>query len=185
MLQKIMPAELEGLFEFLTKLLTEPLALPTNLQRSLLSLLIEYVGWSPTGIPISAPPMMYKHLQSFINLLIFSAVNDIRNQAYDLAQAAMLSTGAFDRNRDEIGSWFLFLPGYDGRKSFHVPEVESLQSLCQVVTSFLCDAISTMSNSLFKYWDIVRSYTLNLKVLKGKFDSYALFYPRYIVVLAP
>ena len=181
-----MPTELEGLFEFLMKLLSDPLALPTNLQRSLLSLLIEYVGLS-NGIPTSPPPLMYKHLQSFINLLIFSPVNDIRDQAYDLAQAAMLSTGAFDRNHDEVGSWFLFLPGYDGRKSsFHVPRVESLQSLCQVVISFLCDAVSTMSNSLFKYWDIVRRYTLNLKVLKGKFDSYALFYPSYTrAVLAP
>ena len=165
-----MPTVLEGSFEFLINLLTNPLALHTNLQRSLLSLLIEHVGWSPTGIPVTAPPLMYKHLQSFMNLLIFSPINDIKNQAYDLAQAAMLSTGAFDRNHHEIGSWFLFLPGYDRRKStFHIPGVEVLQSLCQVVISFLCDAISTVGNNLFKYWDMVKHQTCNLETLKGNY----------------
>lgn len=171
-----MPTVLEGSFEFLINLLSDPLALHTNLQRSLIALLIEYVGWSPTGIPISAPPLMYKHLQSFMNLLIFSPISDIKNQAYDLAQAAMLSTGAFDRNHHEIGSWFLFLPGYDRRKSsFHVPGVVALQRLCQVVISFLCDVISTVGNNLFKYWDVVRCHACNLKVLKGNYDSYSLY----------
>ncbi|PON51517.1 Nucleolar pre-ribosomal-associated protein [Parasponia andersonii] len=160
---RIMPTVLEGSFDFLINLLTDPLALHTNLQHSILSLLIEYIGWSP-----SAPTLMYKHLQSFMNLLIFSPINDIKNQAYDLAQAAMLSTGAFDRNHHEIGSWFLFLPGYDRRhSSFHIQGVEVLQSLCQVVISFLCDAISTVGNNLFKYWDVVKRHTCNLEGLKG------------------
>ena len=169
MLQKIMPAELEKLFMFLTKLLKDPLALHTNLQKSLLSYLVEYVGWSPTGIPISVPPLMYKHLQSFINLLIFSPISDVKSKAYYLARAAMLSTGAFDRNHHEIGSWFLFLPGYDRRKSSsHVQGLELFQSF-QVV-KFFCDAVSTVGNSLFKYWDIVRSHTRNSKDLKGNHD---------------
>ncbi|EXB50294.1 hypothetical protein L484_017832 [Morus notabilis] len=178
---QVLPTALEGSFEFLINLLTDPLALHTNLQRSLLSLLIEYVRWSPTGIPISSPLLMYKHLQSFMSLLIFSPISDIKNQAYDLAQAAMLSTGAFDRNRHEIGSWFLFLPGYDRRKpSFHVPGVEALQRMCQVVISFLCDAISTVGNNLFKYWDIVQRHTCNLKVLK---DASPDFSPLVVCIL--
>ncbi|XP_062077760.1 uncharacterized protein LOC133782458 isoform X2 [Humulus lupulus] len=164
---RVMPTVLEGSFEFLISLLIDPLALDTNLQHSLLSLLIEYVVWSPTGTPFTAPPLMYKHLQSFMTLLIFSPISEIKNQACDLAQAAMLSTGAFDRNRHEIGSWFLFIPGYDRRNSsLHIPCVEVLQSLCQVVISFLCDAISTTGNNLFKYWDMVKLRTCNLERLK-------------------
>lgn len=81
---QIMPTVLEGSFEFLINLLSDPLALHTNLQRSLISLLIEYVGWFPTGILISAPPLMYKPMRSFMNLLIFSPIGDIKNQAYHL-----------------------------------------------------------------------------------------------------
>ncbi|KAL5548345.1 hypothetical protein UlMin_003576 [Ulmus minor] len=163
----IMPTGLEGSFEFFINLLSDPLALHTDLQYSLLSLLIEYVGWSPTGMPFSAPPLMYKHLHIFINLLIFSPISNIRNQAYGLAQAAMLSTGAFDRNCHEIGSWFFFIPGYDkGNASFLVPEVEVVQGFCQVVISFLCDAVSTIGNNLFKYWEIVKRYTCHLESSK-------------------
>ncbi|BBH01972.1 hypothetical protein Prudu_012398 [Prunus dulcis] len=115
---RIMPTVLEGSFEFFMNLLSSPSASQTDLQRSLLSLLVEFVGWSPSGrIPIRTPPLMYKHLLAFMNLLVFSQISDIKDQAYRLAQAAMLSTGAFDRNQHEIASWFLFLPGFDGEKS--------------------------------------------------------------------
>ncbi|XP_035543314.1 uncharacterized protein LOC108983821 isoform X4 [Juglans regia] len=162
------PTALEGSFDFFIGLLNNPLAMPINLQYSLLSLLTEYIGFSPSrGIPIRTPPQMYKHLQSFINLFIFSPIADIKDLSHGLAQAAMFSTGAFDKNLDEIGAWFLFLPSYDrGKSSFKVPEVELLQSLSPVVISFLCDAISTTGNNLFKHWDIVKHYTYHLKGVK-------------------
>ncbi|CAK7338479.1 unnamed protein product [Dovyalis caffra] len=163
-----MPTTLEGSFEFFMSLLSNPLALPTDLQGSLLSLLVEYIKWSPTsGIAIRTPPLMYKQLQTFINLLIFSSIGDIKVQAYDLAWAAMSSTGAFDRNIQEIVAWFFFLPGYTAfRSSFEVQGIEASQSLSSVVISFLCDAISTIGNNLFKYWDALRSYTCSLKEFK-------------------
>lgn len=172
-----MPTGLEGSFEFFMNLLSSPLASETDLQRSLLSLLTEYVGLSAKSrTPIRTPPLMYKHLLTFMNLLVFSQISDIRDQAYHLAQAAMLSTGAFDRNQHEIASWFLFLPGFGRRKSsVEVLEVEVLQSLCCVVISFLCDAVSTTGNSLFKYWDIVKHYTFPLEISKGDCDSSHLF----------
>ncbi|KAK9268493.1 hypothetical protein L1049_000245 [Liquidambar formosana] len=161
---------LEGSFDFFVNLLSNPLSLPTNLQRSLLSLIMEYIGWSHrSDIPIRAPPLMYKHLQAFINLLIFSPIGDLRNQAFDLARASMLSTGAFDRNLREIGAWFLFLPGYGGDKSS-----------AEVVVSFLCDAVSTIGNNLFKYWDLVRCRIYHLEGFK---DVSPDFSPLIICVL--
>lgn len=163
--QRIIPTLLEGSFDFFMNLLSNPLTLQTTLLHSLVSLLIEYVGWSPSGIPIRTPPLMYKHLHPFLNLLIFSPISDIKDQAYGLAQAAMLSTGAFDRNRHEIGSWFLFLPGFDrGTSSVDFLGLEGLQGLYQAVISFLCDAVSTAGNNLFKYWDIVKQYTCRLTI---------------------
>jgi nucleolar pre-ribosomal-associated protein 1 len=169
LVQRTVPNVLEGSFEFFINLLTNPLALPTSTQCCLLSLLTEYVGFSPSSeIPIRTPPLMYKHLQPFINLLIFSPTSDIKDLSYSLAQAAMFSTGAFDRNLDEIGAWFLFLPGYNRVKMpAKVLGMELLHSLSQVVISFLCDAISTIGNNLFKYWDIVKHYTYHLKGVKG------------------
>lgn len=165
-----MPTVLEGSFDFFMNLLSEPdpLALPTNLQCSLLSLLTEYVQWSTrSGIPVRTPPLMYKHLQPFVNLLIFSPVNEIKKQAYNLAQAAMLSTGAFDRNVHEIGAWFLFFPSYRANNwCIEEQQITVLQSLSRVVISFLCDAISTIGNNLFKYWAIVEQHA-HLKGFKG------------------
>ncbi|XP_017980621.1 PREDICTED: uncharacterized protein LOC18594767 isoform X1 [Theobroma cacao] len=166
---RTVPTVLEGSFDFFMNLVNSPLALPIDLQRSLLALLIEYIGWSPgNGKSNRIPLLMYKHLHTFINLLILSPNSDIKNQAYNLARAAMLSTGAFDRNPYEIGAWFLFLPGYRRNKlSVEVQGVEVLQSLSQVVVSFLGDAISTIGNNLFKHWDIVRQYISRLKGFKG------------------
>lgn len=156
---------LEGSFDFFMNFLSNPLALSAGLQRSFLSLLNEYVGWSPgSGISIRPPPLMYKHLQPFINLLILSPASDIRDLAYNLARAAMLSTGAFDRDLNEVGAWFLFLPGYS---RLLVEGVDAAQSLSSVVVSFLCDAVSTIGNNLFKYWDLVRHHVSRLKGFKG------------------
>lgn len=177
LLQRIIPTVLEESFEFYMSLLSSPLTSQTDLQRSLLSLLIEYIEWSPRSrIPIRTPPLMYKHLRTFMNLLTFSQISDIKDQAYRLAQAAMWSTGAFDRNQHEITSWFLFLPGFGvGKSSVEGLEVEVLESLCHVVISFLCDAISTTGNNLVKYWEIVKRYTRPLETIKGDCDSTHLY----------
>ncbi|KAJ7014998.1 hypothetical protein NC653_004328 [Populus alba x Populus x berolinensis] len=177
-----MPTALEGSFEFFMNLLSNPLALPNNLQGSLLSLLVEYIKRSPTsGIAIRTPSLMYKQLQTFINLLIFSPIDDIKVQAYNLARAAMSSTGAFDRNLQEIDAWFFFLPGYTAvRSSFEVQGIEVLQSLSSAVISFLCDAISTIGNNLFKYWDALRNYNHSLKEFK---DASLDFSPFIICIL--
>ncbi|KAJ0045378.1 hypothetical protein Pint_04163 [Pistacia integerrima] len=166
---RMMPTVLEGSFDFFANLLSDPLAVTTNLQSSLLSLLVEYIECSPrSGLPIRAPPLMYKHLQSFINLLIFSPISEIKDHAFNLAQAAMFSTGAFDRNIHEISAWFLFLPGYSRNKCYTEEQgVVVLQSLSRVVISFLCDAISTVGNNLFKYWAIIEKHTIHLKSFKG------------------
>ncbi|XVF18198.1 hypothetical protein REPUB_Repub11eG0001000 [Reevesia pubescens] len=172
---RAVPTLLEGSFDFFMNLLSTPSALPIDLQRSLLSLLIEYIGGSPGNRKSNRTPfLMYKHLQMFINLLTLSPNSDIKNQAYILARAAMLSTGAFDRNPCEIVAWFLFLPGYSRNKSsVEVLEVEVLQSLSAVVFSFLADAVSTIGNNLFKHWDIVRHYISRLKGFKGTSPNFS------------
>lgn len=167
-LQRRLPHTLEGSFEFFINLLGNPLLLPTILQHSLLSLLIEYIpSSSMSSTHFRTPPGMYKHLQPFITLFIRSPDSDIRNKAYYLAQASILSTGALDQNVYEVGSWFLYLSNYDRGTSFMELGIESLDDLIYTVISFLCDAISTVGNNLFKYWGILKSYTNQLKDAKG------------------
>ncbi|KAG5255195.1 Nucleolar pre-ribosomal-associated protein [Salix suchowensis] len=115
-----MPTALEGSFDFFMNLLSNPLALPNNLQGSLLSLLVEYIKWSPTsGIATRTPSLMYKQLQTAAEFVI-------------------------------------------------------------IVISFLCDAISTIGNNLFKYWDALRNYNHSLKEFKdGSLD----FSPFIICIL--
>ncbi|XP_048234758.1 uncharacterized protein LOC8266787 isoform X2 [Ricinus communis] len=159
----IIPTAFEGSFDFFMNLLSNPSELPSNLLSSLLSLLVEYIRWSPgSGIAIRTPQMMYKHLQPFLNLLLFSPV-DIKDQSYNLARAAMSSTGAFDRNLDEIILWFLFLPGFSTVKSSVEIHGEMVQSMARVLISFLCDAISTVGNNLFRYWHAVRNHIRHSK----------------------
>lgn len=159
-MQRTLPCTLDNSVESFKGLLKSPLELTSHLQVSLLSLLVEYIEWCPVNeIPIRTPPMLYKYLQPFIKLLMFSPNSETRDLAYRLALAAMFSTGAFDRNLHEIEAWFLFLPGYHGKKSpFKILEVDVLQSLTLFVISFLCDAVSTLGNNLVKYWNIVMSY---------------------------
>ena len=65
----------------------------------------------------------------------------------------------FDGNLHEIEAWFLFLPGYHGKKPpVKISEVDVLQSLTLFVISFFCDAVSTLGNNLIKYWDILKSH---------------------------
>ncbi|WCJ31882.1 hypothetical protein M5689_013333 [Euphorbia peplus] len=177
-----MPTALEGSFDFFTNLLSTPSELPSNLLISLLSLLLEYVGTSPgSDIAIRTPPLMYKHLHVFLNLLIFSPVGDAKIPAYNLAQAAISSTGAFDGNLHEIFAWLSFLPGFNDVKSTDKDHgVEVLQSLSVVVISFFCDAISTIGNNLLRYWDAVRNYTHHLDEFR---DSPPEFSPLVACVL--
>ncbi|XP_023634178.1 uncharacterized protein LOC17877580 isoform X2 [Capsella rubella] len=157
---------LEGAFDIFMKFLSNSLSLPAELQRAFLSLLNAYISWTPKDLsdrgPTRYPPLMYKHLHVFMNLLLFAPHKEVKDLAYNLAMAAMSSSGAFEKNSSEIGAWFLFLPSFD--KINLPPEVqEAVQSMSSVVISFLCDAVRTVGNNLFKPWDIVRSCLSHLK----------------------
>lgn len=103
---RTMPSVLEGSFDFFKVLPTNVISLPNILLQSLLSLLVEHIGYSSKkDVPMRCPPLMYKHLMHFINLVVNSPVKDIKDQAYVLAHAAMLSTGAFDNYKREIDAW--------------------------------------------------------------------------------
>ncbi|KAI3986665.1 hypothetical protein MKX01_014203 [Papaver californicum] len=169
---RTMPNTLEGSYDFFKELPSDPFTLSSNQQQSLLPLLIEYIGWSPERkVPIRPPEALYRHLNPLVNLLIRSPIKDIQNQAYTLARAAMFSTGAFDRDIQEIDAWFLFLPGYrrDGQ-----PEEgqghDLFGDLFEVVVSFFCDAVSTVGNSLYKYHDMVRCKLSELNDIKDAPD---------------
>ncbi|VVB11399.1 unnamed protein product [Arabis nemorensis] len=159
------PNALEGSFDVFMKFLSS--SLPAELQRALLSFLSEYISWTPESqseiVPTRMPPLMYKHLDVFVNLLLFSPHNEVKELAYNLALVAMSSTGAFEKNPSEIGTWFLFLPGFGENKRPHMVQV-AVQSMSSVVISFLCDAVSTVGNNLFKHWDIIR---ISLSYSKG------------------
>ncbi|KAL8159958.1 LOW QUALITY PROTEIN: hypothetical protein V2J09_001495, partial [Rumex salicifolius] len=153
--------------------------LPSDLLRSLLPLLLEHIGWpSKFGSSGFIPPI-YKHLQSFVKLLLYASNEDIKQQGCLLAQAALLSTGAFDVNPLDIRAWFLFIPGYAG-EFVADPNVKLLQKLSQPVISFLCNAVSTVGNRLLKYWNDIKSYTCNLK--DGK-DVIIYFSPLVVCIL--
>ncbi|CAJ1964127.1 unnamed protein product [Sphenostylis stenocarpa] len=180
--RRALPFTLDNSFETFKGLLKSPLELTSHLQVSVLSLLVEYIEWCPDNeIPIRTPTMLYRYLQPFIKLLMFSPYNETRDLAYRLALAAMFSTGAFDGNLHEIEAWFLFLPGYHGKKPrVKVSEFDALQSLTLFVISFLCDAVSTLGNNLVKYWNILKSHA---DCLKGSKDLSPHFSPFIICVV--
>ena len=171
-LQRTGTTMLEGSSNFFKYLPNNALALPSILQRSLLSLLIEYIGWSnECELPVKVHPLM-KHLGALLNLLLYSPAKDIKEQAYILAKAAMSSSGAFDHNLGEIGTWFLFLPGYSTNNFFIDDQhINMCQDLFSTVVTFLCEAVSTMGNSLCKNWDRLRSYIYHLTGRKGNKEN--------------
>lgn len=126
----------------------------------------ECISGTPTyqieRVTTKTPPLMFKHLHVLMNLLMFSSHEEVKDLAYDLALEAMRSTGAFAKNPSEIGAWFKFLPGFDKIKR-PLKVQEAVQSMSSVVISFLCEAVSTVGNNLFKQWDIVRSILSHLK----------------------
>lgn len=181
-LQITAPTMLEGSFDFFKILPSNALELPSILQQSLLSLLIEYIGWSAEcELPVRVHPLMYKHLPPLLNLLLYSPAKDIKEQAYILAKAAMSSSGAFDHNLREIGTWFLFLPGY-GNKNLILDDhwINMYQDLFSAVVKFLCNAVSTMGNNLFKNWDYLRCHIYDLTGRKGNKENLLLLQCDYI-----
>ncbi|KAL6494242.1 hypothetical protein OROGR_031042 [Orobanche gracilis] len=157
---RTLPTAVGGLFDLFRFLPNNPLVLPTILQQSLLQLLNEHVSqFSKGATPMRTPPQMYKHLHPFIVLLMCSRVRHIKEQAYALAKAAMLSTGAFDSNTKEICAWFLFISGPNGDHVYvEGLEEEIFQKLSSIVVSFLCDAVSTIGNNLYKYMQLLKHY---------------------------
>ncbi|XP_073033486.1 uncharacterized protein [Primulina eburnea] len=157
---RTMPMALEGLFDLYRFLPSNPLSLPSILQLSLLQFLSEHIcQFSRDMCPVRTQVQMYKHLHSFIVLLMYSPVREIKEHAYHLAKAAMSSTGAFDNSR-EICAWFSFIPGYGCNHPYVSDvEVEIFQKLSSVIISFLCDAVSTIGNNLYKYMEFLRHYT--------------------------
>ncbi|XP_050893482.1 uncharacterized protein LOC127100380 isoform X3 [Lathyrus oleraceus] len=160
-----LPLTLDHSFDSFKGLLKNPLELTSHLQVSLLSLLMEYIQWCPENeIPTRTPAMLYKYLQPFTNLFMFSPIKKARSLAYRLAMAAMYSTGAFDGNLHEIHAWLLFLPGYQREHSpVNILEVDVLHNLTSFVITFLCDAVSTLGNNLVKYWNILKNHVHSLE----------------------
>ncbi|KAK4430933.1 WUSCHEL-related homeobox 2 [Sesamum alatum] len=157
---RTMPMAMEGFFDLFKFLPNNPLALPTILQQAILNLLNEQVRqFSKDASPVRSPPQMYRHLYPFIILLMGSPVRKIKEQAYALAKASMLSTGAFDNNTKEICAWFFFIPGCSCNHVYVEDlEVEIFQKLSSVIVSFLCDAVSTTGNNLYKYMESLKHH---------------------------
>lgn len=164
-----MPTAMEGLSDLFKFLPNNPLPVPTILQQCLLKLLNEHVSqFSKDVTSIRTPPQMYKHLFPFIVLLMGSPVRQIREHAYALAKAAMLSTGAFDNNAREMCAWFTFVPGNSGARVFvEDVEAEIFQKLSSVIVSFLCDAVSTTGNNLYKYMELLKHYIYDSECSEG------------------
>ncbi|CAI9091124.1 OLC1v1026064C1 [Oldenlandia corymbosa var. corymbosa] len=159
---RALPSATAGSFDFFKFLSRKLLESPTIVQRSLLSLLVDQVvEIRQHDISFKTPPEMYKHLDSFINLVMYSPRRDIKDWAYTLAQAAMFSTGAFDINPGEISTWLLFIPGCN-RDYIHVhdKDVEMFQRLAE----FLREAVSKVDcgNNLFRYLDHLRGFVNNV-----------------------
>ncbi|KAK1281237.1 hypothetical protein QJS04_geneDACA018223 [Acorus gramineus] len=155
---RAVPVAFDESFDFFKLLSDNPSSLCSGQLRSLLSLLVEYIGKSHGSKGYSTvSESMYKHLKSLIDIIIYSPVKDIQDQAYILAKSAMLSTGAFDQNLSEIDAWLLFLPGYSrGKCTSDIQGTRVFSNLSGDVVKFLCDAVSTTGNNLYKHFDQMR-----------------------------
>ncbi|XP_078175760.1 ribosome 60S biogenesis amino-terminal protein isoform X3 [Carex rostrata] len=137
---RALPASFDGTFDFIRIIPSDPSTLSNCETASLLPLLTEYV--LPGGDFERVPESMYKHLQPLISIFLYSKGKHIRDQAYQLIRAAMISTGAFEGNLWEVDCWLVF---------------EQFFEVSSVVIPFLCDAVSTVGNSLYKYMDQMRN----------------------------
>ncbi|GAA0141611.1 hypothetical protein LIER_02723 [Lithospermum erythrorhizon] len=166
----------DGTFDYFKLVPDNILCLPDILQRSLLSLLVEHVGWSSHGKSASrAPAEIYKHLRKFIKLLLFSSSSDVKYYAYILAKEAMLSTGAFDRNSREISAWLLLIPGYGREYIADDQGIASIEELSSIIISFLCDAVSIIAKNLFGYLKDLRHY-MDVKGARGQSPRFGPFF---------
>lgn len=178
-----MPMAMEGSVDFFKLIPNNPLALPTILQQSLLQLLNEHVSqFSKDVTPIRTPPQMYKHLQPFLVLLVGSPLKQIKEQAYALAKAAILSSGAFDKNIKEICAWFFFIPGYNSDHVLGDLDVQIFQELSSVIVSFFCDAVSTAGNNLYKYMESLKQHICDAEGGKGNLVTRPFFLIFYILM---
>lgn len=179
---RTMPMVLDGSFDFFKILPSNPFTMSVTLQQSLLSLLIEYVKYAPWSRTFTtrASDNMYKHLHPLLDLLIYSPVQGIKDRAYVLVRAAMLSTGLFDRNCQEIDAWLLFLPGYRRDKSSIGSQADEVFKDWSKGVSFLCDVVSTAGNSLYKYMDHLRCLVSNCE---GSAEVSPDFSPLFICTL--
>lgn len=179
---KTMPNMLEGLFDFFKILPINLLSLPNMLQKTLLSLLQEHVGWSSKcEIATRVHSQLYKYLLPFLDLLMFSPNTDIKDQAYILAKTSMYSTGAFDKNPKEICSWFFFIPGYSKDNMLGgAVGCDIYRKLSSPVLLFLRDAVIESGNKLFYYLDLLKS---SLSCIPGTKDISPDFSPFTICVL--
>lgn len=167
-MQKRVPKALGGSFDFFKILPDDPSSLSSFHLDSVLSLLVEYTGQSSvSNHPVRVPDMMYKHLLPLINLLSHTQ-GGTQDKAYVLVRSAMLSTGAFDQNVSEIDVWLLFLPSHCEKENY-ASKKKTNNKWVIIVISFLCDAVSTMGNNLFKKWDHMRVLISQLKEFRGKY----------------
>ncbi|XP_078434364.1 ribosome 60S biogenesis amino-terminal protein isoform X2 [Wolffia australiana] len=162
---RALPLTLEGSFDFMKILTSNPLKLSTTLQESVVSLLVEYTVQECEGqTTIRAPPAMHKSLHVLIGLFLFSPIQTVRSKALTLAKRALLNTGAFDQNISEIEAWLHYLPGYCDENLFEENQgALTLKNLYSVGISFFCEAISTVANNLYKYLDQLRAFVIALK----------------------
>ncbi|KAL6844553.1 hypothetical protein ACP4OV_026226 [Aristida adscensionis] len=178
---RVMPSSFDGSFDFFRVVPPNLLDLSKDQQQSMLSLLLEYSGqsggrWDPERVPES----MYKYLQPLIYIMLHSQIKNIRDQAYILVKAAMVSSGAFDQNFAEIDAWLVFLPGYEAKWCVRENiRVGTWDKLSHIVVPFLCDAISVVGNNLYKY----QEHTRKLISKSGQPEGCPAFSPLIVSVL--
>ena len=168
-----MPSSFDGSYDFFRIIPPNPLDLSMDEQQSLLSLLLEYSGqsggcWNLERVPES----MYKYLQPLFYIMLYSQNKNIRDQAYILVKAAMVSSGAFDQDFTEIDAWLVFLPGYVAKWCVRENRrVGAPNKLSHIVIPFLCDAVSVVGNNLYKY----QEHTRKLISKSGQFEGITFF----------
>jgi len=178
---RVMPSSFDGSYDFFRIIPPNPLDLSMDEQQSLLSLLLEYSGqsggcWNLERVPES----MYKYLQPLFYIMLYSQNKNIRDQAYILVKAAMVSSGAFDQDFTEIDAWLVFLPGYVAKWCVRENRrVGAPNKLSHIVIPFLCDAVSVVGNNLYKY----QEHTRKLISKSGQFEGTPAFSPLIICVL--
>lgn len=135
-------------------------------QRALLALLIsatDYEFGDSTNtqkllrddLPRSGP--IFRHLKSLLWLMASTGVDDIRENARNLALRAIMSTGAFDTRSDEV--WLLvdLIPRPAALGSLKASGSQMDKGVQEVfvepVLSFLSAAVNAVGQDMYKYVD--------------------------------